>query len=49
LNVRNQPTHTGLKLGAEMKGQEVFVFEEANGWSKIGLEDRWVKSQYLTF
>jgi hypothetical protein len=48
LNVRNQPGIHGLKLGAVLKGAEIFVVEEMNGWSKISLQDKWVKSEYIT-
>lgn len=44
LNVRNNPN--GNKVGALTNGTEVDVFEEQNGWSKIG-DGQWVSSQYL--
>jgi len=48
LNVRDQPGTNGLKLGSVLKGEEVFVMEELNGWSKISLQEKWVKSEYIT-
>jgi len=47
LNVRNQPSKDGLKLGSFRKGQELFVYQVRNGWSKISFEEKWVKSDYL--
>ncbi len=47
LNVRNAPDASALALGAVMNKEEVFVFEERNGWTKISLEEKWVKSSYL--
>lgn len=39
----------GQILGAVTKNQEVFITNKENGWSKISMEDKWVKSSFLTF
>jgi hypothetical protein len=49
LNVRISPKFQSQKLGAVIKNQEVFITKEENGWSKISLEEKWVKSSFLTF
>lgn len=49
LNVRNQPSGAGLKLGELLAGEEVFVYEERNGWCKISVEEKWVSNHYLAF
>ena len=48
LNVRNQPGIQGLKIGSFKKNQEIFVFEDQDGWSKVSMEEKWVKTSYLT-
>jgi hypothetical protein len=49
LNVRISPTFHSQKLGAVTKNQEVFITKQENGWSKISLEEKWVKSSFLSF
>lgn len=49
LNVRNQPSAAGLKIGALKKGEELFVYEEQNGWCRISTEQKWVSKAYLAF
>lgn len=44
LNVRNAPW--GTVIDRLPKGTRVTVYEETDGWSRIG-DDRWVSSQYL--
>lgn len=44
LNVRN--AKNGTVIGSLRKGTEVTVYEDSDGWSKIG-EGKWVSSQYL--
>ena len=48
LNVRNGPSAQNTVVGSFLKGQEVFIFEESNAWSKVSLEAKWVKSSFLT-
>ncbi len=48
LNVRNGAGTDYQKVGSLTQGEEVFIVEEKNGWSKIGLDLKWVKSEYLT-
>jgi uncharacterized protein (DUF736 family) len=48
LNVRNQPISSGLKVGSVSLGEELFIYDEKNNWCKIGVEDKWVKKDYLT-
>jgi uncharacterized protein YgiM (DUF1202 family) len=49
LNVRNQPSTKGLKLGTYLKNEEVFVYESKNGWCRTDLIDKWVSADYLKF
>lgn len=49
LNVRTGPGIHYPKTSSILKDEEVFVYKEINGWSKIGIDDRWVKKQYLLF
>ena len=49
LNIRSGIGTKFLIIGKLMKGEEVFVYEQKSGWSKIGFEPSWVKSNYLTF
>lgn len=47
LNVRNGIGPSFIKVDSLVKNQEVFIVEEKNDWSKIALDERWVKSSYL--
>ncbi|HEX8576600.1 MAG TPA: SH3 domain-containing protein [Flavobacterium sp.] len=49
LNVRTGPGTHFPKTGRISKEEEVFVFNELNGWCKIGLEDKWVGKPFLNF
>jgi len=49
LNVRNGPGKQFLKIGSFRQGQEVFIFEEKEGWCKINMEEKWVKKDFLDF
>jgi hypothetical protein len=49
LNVRTGPGTSFPKTTSISKEEEVFVFEELNGWCKIGLEDKWVGKAFLNF
>ncbi len=49
LNVRTGPGTNFPKTASISKDEEVFVFEELNGWCKIGLEDKWVSKSFLNF
>lgn len=44
LNVRNAPN--GDIIGSLPKGTQVLVYEESDGWSRIG-DGKWVSSSYL--
>ena len=44
LNVRNAPN--GDVIGSLPKGTQVLVYEESDGWSRIG-DGKWVSSSYL--
>lgn len=46
LNVRNNKN--GSLVGSLPKGTEVTVYEESDGWARIG-ENRWVSAQYLSY
>lgn len=49
LNVRTGPGIKFPKTSGILKGEEIFVYEQAEGWCKIGMDDRWVSKQYLLF
>lgn len=48
LNVRDGAGTQYQKVGSLTQGEEVFISVESNGWSKIGLDMKWVKSEFLT-
>lgn len=48
LNVRNGIGSSYSKVDSIYENEEVFIVEEKNDWSKIGLDNKWVKSSYLT-
>jgi uncharacterized protein YgiM (DUF1202 family) len=51
LNVRAEPSTTGMILGALKKGTEVRVLEEKDGWKKVQSDgaapEGWVHGDYL--
>jgi uncharacterized protein YgiM (DUF1202 family) len=51
LNVRAEPTKTGMVLGSLKKGTEVRVLEEKDGWKKVQSDgaapEGWVHGDYL--
>jgi uncharacterized protein YgiM (DUF1202 family) len=47
LRVRSGPQTTFSVVGTVRKGEELFVHNEMDGWSKISLEDKWVSSAHL--
>jgi uncharacterized protein YgiM (DUF1202 family) len=51
LNVRAEPTKTGMVLGALKKGTEVRVLEEKDGWKKVQSDgaapEGWVHGDFL--
>jgi len=49
LNVRSGPGTNFPVTATVLKNAEVFVFEETNQWSKIGMEDKWVSTSFLNF
>ncbi|MDR2207260.1 MAG: SH3 domain-containing protein [Flavobacteriaceae bacterium] len=49
LNVRSGSGTSFPKIGSLPKGTEVFVYEQKNGWSKIGVDFKWVSDDYLSF
>ena len=49
LNVRTGPAKNYPKTASVSKDEEVFVYEEQNGWCKIGSEEKWVSKEYLKF
>ncbi len=49
LNVRTGAGTTFPKAGSLPRGEVVFITETKNDWCKIGLEEKWVKKQYLRF
>lgn len=48
LNVRSGPGTNFTVVGAYRSNEELFVFETSGTWAKIGLDDRWVSSKFLT-
>jgi uncharacterized protein YraI len=48
LNIRTGPDTTFPKVGALTKDTEVFVTLQQGSWSRIGLDNKWVSTQYLT-
>ena len=47
LNVRSGPSTNNSIVGSLSNGTKVTVYEERNGWARIG-DGRWVSAQYLT-
>ncbi len=47
LNVRNGPATTFSRIGSIMKGEEIFIIDEAAGWCKISMDEKWVSKEYL--
>ncbi len=47
LNVRSGPGTQFNVMGALMRNEEVFIFEEQGKWAKIGVEERWVSKSFL--
>lgn len=48
LNIRNGAGIDFSIVGSLVKGTEIFITEEKNGWCKIGLETKWVKNTLVT-
>jgi N-acetylmuramoyl-L-alanine amidase/Bacterial SH3 domain len=49
LNVRSGAGSNFPKAGGYLKGQELFISDEQNGWCKILLDDKWVSKEFLKF
>jgi uncharacterized protein YraI len=49
LNMRTGPGTNFEKKGTLKRGDEIFIFAEENGWSRIGVEEKWVSSEFLKF
>lgn len=47
LNVRTGPGTSFPKASSLQKGEIVFITKTINGWSKIGLEEKWVSNSYI--
>lgn len=47
LNVRSGPGTNFEKVSSVTKGSEVFIYYQKNGWSQIGIDEKWVKDSYL--
>jgi len=47
LNVRSGPSTRFRVVSAVLENQEVFVYEEANNWSRISLDQQWVSSRFI--
>ena|SRR6218665_468719 len=48
LNVRSGIGTAFPKVGSLPEGTEVFIYNQDNGWSKISVDERWVKDSFLT-
>ena len=48
LNIRNGAGMDFSIVGSLVKGTEIFITEEKNGWCKIGLDTKWVKDTFVT-
>lgn len=49
LNVRSGADVSFPKIGSYLKGEEVFITNEVNGWCKISMDEKWVSKKYLSF
>ncbi|WP_299685437.1 SH3 domain-containing protein [uncultured Dokdonia sp.] len=49
LNVRSGPSTQFHVVGSVVKNQEVFAYEEQNGWSQISIDEQWVSNRFLDF
>lgn len=49
LNIRTGASQLFPKIDALLKGQEVFIIEEKNSWSRISMEEKWINTKYLKF
>lgn len=49
LNVRNGAGASYSKVGSFTEGQELFIVEQRDGWCRIGLDDKWVSKDFLTY
>ena len=47
LNVRSGPSTQFHVVGAVLQNQEVFAYEEKDGWSRIGIDQQWVSNHFL--
>lgn len=47
LNVRSGPSTQFGIIGALVRNEEVFIFEEQGNWAKISVDDRWVSKSFL--
>lgn len=47
LNVRSGIGTKFPIIGKLMNGEEIFIYEQKSGWSRIGLDENWVNSSYL--
>ncbi|KFC19678.1 SH3 domain-containing protein [Chryseobacterium sp. FH1] len=48
LNVRLGPGTSFPKISSIKRGIEVFIYKQENGWSKISIDEKWVKDSYLS-
>lgn len=49
LNMRSGAGSNFPKIGALLKGSEVFIYKEEGDWSQISIDQRWVANRYLIF
>ena len=49
LNARSGPGTSFRRVGAFLKGRELWIDEIDGGWCKVNFEERWVSKKYLKF
>jgi len=47
LNVRSGPSTSFRIVSTVLENKEVFVYEEDDNWSRIGLDQQWVSSRFI--
>jgi N-acetylmuramoyl-L-alanine amidase len=45
--VRNGPGNTFSPVGTYLKGQELFITEENNGWCRVVFENKWIQKNFI--
>jgi len=48
LNVRSGPGTNFPRVDSLVQGEEIFIIDTVNDWSKIALEEKWVSNRFLS-